>query len=169
MAMNSKKYQNAILYLCKQQGGALYGKKKLAKLLYYLDFDRYEYKESTKSITGDTYKHLPLGPVPDHYMIIVSELERAGTLKRQILEGSNGYIPTEVFEYTKDPDLDVFDEDDLYILERVSRNYGGLDGTQLEQLSHTEAPYLATEMYEPIDYQLAFYRGTEFTDAVSRA
>lgn len=61
----------------------------------------------------------------------------------------------------------MFGEDDLYILDRASALYGGLNGTQLEKLSHAEAPYLATELYEPIDYQLAFYRGSEFADAVS--
>ena len=169
MALSIKKYENAILYLCKQQGGALRGKKKLAKLLYYLDFDRYEFKESTKSMTGDTYKHLPLGPVPDHYMEVVAKLEKDGALSREETEGSNGYAPTEVFTCNKEPDLASFDKDDLYILRRVSTLYGGLNGTQLEKLSHAEAPYLATEPYESIDYQLAFYRGSEFSDAISLA
>ncbi|CAN5688781.1 hypothetical protein BH23PAT2_BH23PAT2_08600 [soil metagenome] len=169
MALATKKYENAILYLCKRQGGALYGKKKLAKLLYYLDFDRYEYKESTKSLTGDTYKHLPLGPVPDHYMQVVAKLEKTGAIQSDRIEGSNGYEATEVFKSVQEPDMSVFDKDELYIIDRVSTLYGGLNGTQLEKLSHAEAPYLATELYEPIDYQLAFYRGTEFTNAASLA
>ncbi|PIZ61916.1 hypothetical protein COY17_03400 [Candidatus Saccharibacteria bacterium CG_4_10_14_0_2_um_filter_52_9] len=167
MALATVKYENAILYLCKQQGGMLSGKKKLAKLLYFVDFDRYEFKESTKSLTGDTYKHLPLGPVPDHYMEIVARLKKRGALKHDVTEGSNGYAPTEVFSAKQEPDLRLFDKDDLYILQRVSKLYGGLNGTQLEKLSHAEAPYLATEPYEPIDYQLAFYRESEFSDAVS--
>ncbi|MES2971954.1 MAG: Panacea domain-containing protein [Patescibacteria group bacterium] len=167
MALAVNKYENAILFLCKRQGGSLRGKKKLAKLLYFLDFDRYEFKESTKSLTGDTYKHLPLGPVPDHYMQIVAKLEKKGALSRKEIEGTNGYAPTEVFVCNQEPDLSVFDKDELYILKRASSLYGGLNGTQLEKLSHAEAPYLATEPYELIDYQLAFYRGSEFADAVS--
>lgn len=169
MAISSKKYENAILYLCKQQGGVIRGKKKLAKLLYFLDFDRYEYKESTKSLTGDTYKHLPMGPVPDHYMEVVTRLEKNGSLQCTRIEGTDGYAPTEAFKIREKPDLSVFDKDDMYILQRVSTLYGGLNGKQLEELSHAEAPYLATEPYEPIDYQLAFYRESEFSDAVSRA
>lgn len=79
----------------------LRGKKKLAKLLYYVDFDRYEYKESTQSLTGDAYKHLPLGPVPDHYMDIVARLEKRGALQCRQIDGSNGYAPTEVFTRKK--------------------------------------------------------------------
>ena len=62
MAIATKKYKEAIVYLCDQLGGEIRGKKKLAKLLYYMDFDHYE--KNHKSITGDIYKALPMGPFP---------------------------------------------------------------------------------------------------------
>ena len=62
MPINQKKYQDAVLYLCKKLGGEVRGKKKLAKLLYFADFDYYEKYE--KPITGDVYNALPMGPVP---------------------------------------------------------------------------------------------------------
>lgn len=65
MVLHRKKYQNAVLYLCQQLKGEIHGKKKLAKLLYFVDFDFYERYE--KSITGDTYKALPMGPVPSAF------------------------------------------------------------------------------------------------------
>ena len=41
--INAKKYENTILFLAKtQEDGAVHGRKKLAKLLYYADFDRFE-------------------------------------------------------------------------------------------------------------------------------
>lgn len=158
------KYENAILYLCKQQGGELRGKKKLAKLLYYLDFDRYEYKESTKSITGDTYTALPMGPVPDHFMQIVQKLEKTGKLKREVQEDSPGYNPTEVYICKAEPDMSVFDDDEKAILNRVFTVYGHLNGKQLEDLTHAEAPYVGTELSKEIAYDLAFYRGTDFSE-----
>ena len=164
MAMNSKKYQNAILYLCKQQGGTLYGKKKLAKLLYYLDFDRYEYKESTQSVTGDIYKALPMGPFPEHMMAVVQKLAKDGKLRAGKAESMPGYNPTEVYECRIDPDISVFDKDELAILERVAMRYGHLNGKQLEDLTHAEAPYVGTELSEEIAYDLAFYRGTDFSE-----
>ena len=39
--LNEKKYENAILYLTQKLGGEVRGKKKLAKLLYFADFDFY--------------------------------------------------------------------------------------------------------------------------------
>jgi len=46
----------------------------------------------------------------------------------------------------------------------LSLNTGHLNGTQLEELSHAEAPYIGTELRSEIPYELAFYRGTDFSD-----
>ncbi|HWZ65203.1 MAG TPA: Panacea domain-containing protein [Patescibacteria group bacterium] len=162
MSIASKKYQNAILYLCKRQNGALYGKKKLAKLLYYVDFDRYEYKESGVSVTGDKYTKLPMGPVPDHYMDVVKALVESGKLVVGQQEYVPGYSPVEVYTCKAEPDMTVFDEDDKAILDRVSAIYGGLNGKQLEELSHAEAPFVGTEPSKEIAYELAYYRETQF-------
>ena len=62
MTINQKKYQNTVLYLCQKLNGEVRGKKKLVKLLYFADFDFYE--KYQKSITGDIYKALPMGPFP---------------------------------------------------------------------------------------------------------
>lgn len=161
--INQKKYENVILYLCRGLGGSISGKKKLAKLLYYVDFDHFEYRESMKSVTGDKYKAWRMGPVPEHYMDIVSKLEKEGKLKKRSVPSEiRGMNPTEVFETEVDPDESVFSEDEKYILDRVIKKYGGLTGKQLEVLTHQEAPFVATDQSEEIAYELAFYRGTEF-------
>ncbi len=163
------KYQNTILYLCDALGGSVVGKKKLAKLLYYIDFDRYEFKESMKSITGDTYKHWKMGPVPDSYMAQVATLEKDGKLARKNIENKSYEHSTEVFTCKAKPDMSVFDDDDITILNRVVRNYGGLNGKELEILTHQEAPYVATEPDELIPYDLSFYRETDFSDVLAVA
>jgi len=164
MSLSTKKYENAILYLCKQQGGVLRGKKKLAKLLYYIDFDKYEYKESASPITGDSYRALPMGPVPNHFMEVISSLTTSGKLTVEQQEDSPGYNPTEVYTCSSDPDMSVFDDDEKKILNRVATLYGHLNGKQLEDLTHSEAPYVGTKLNEDIPYELAFYRGTDFDD-----
>lgn len=169
MANSTTKYENAVLYLCDKLGGTITGKKKLAKLLYYVDFDRFEYKESMVSVTGDTYKSWKMGPVPVHYIEIVEKLEKEGRLKRASQCGENGYRPAEVFTALKKPDISVFDVDDMSILDRVIRNYGGLDGNKLGILTHQEAPYIATAPDHEIDYELAFYRETDFSDVMANA
>lgn len=162
------KYRNTILYLCNELGGSLRGKKKLAKLLYFVDFDRYEFEESTKTVTGDSYSALPMGPVPRRFVSVIDDLKRKGALTVGLAENSGDYLPTEVYSCKQKPDMSVFDEDDQKILERVVRLYGGLSGKQLENLTHSEAPYIGTKLSEDIAFDLAFYRGSDFSDAMAR-
>lgn len=164
---NISKYENTILYLCSALGGTLFGKKKLAKLLYYTDFDRYEYKESEKSVTGDTYEAWKMGPVPKSYSHIIDSLVKKSEMGINETEQANGYLPTIVYTALKNPNLSVFDEDDLAILNHVVKKYGQLTGAQLENLTHSEAPYVGTERNGEIVYELAFYRGTDFSDVVA--
>jgi uncharacterized phage-associated protein len=163
------RYENAILYLCDALGGSLRGKKKLAKLLYYADFDRYEYKESEISITGDTYKAWKMGPVPQHFADIIEDMQSEGLLVTEEREEAPGYLPTSIYAAKRKPDMGVFDAEDIQILQHVVAKYGKLTGKQLEELTHAEAPYIGTEPNGEIVYELAFYRGTDFSDVVAAA
>ena len=167
--MTNKKYENTILYLCSALGGSVRGKKKLAKLLYYIDFDRYEFQESTKTVTGDTYQAWKMGPVPKHYTQIITALEKKRQISTTSDKALDNYLPTEVYEAKTAPDMSVFDEEDKLILERVVRKYGHLTGKQLEELTHSEAPFIATEQSDDILFELAFYRGTDFSDVMAAA
>lgn len=162
MALNRKKYQNAILYLCQKLKGEVRGKKKLAKLLYFADFGLYE--KDQRSITGDAYRALPMGPVPAALEKIVVEMEEKQLLTVEKIEEHQGYLPTEVYRCKAQPDVNAFDEEERKMLDRIIVQYGHLTGKQLEELSHAEAPYIGTELRKEIPYELAFYRGTDFSD-----
>jgi len=160
--INEKKYQNIILYLSSKLGGKLKGKKKLAKLLYYADFDFFEKYE--KPITGELYKSLPMGPFPVHMEDILKILEKAKKIEIKNENAGGGYNPTEVYLAKTKPDTSVFTEKEIKILDRVVLKYGHLTGKQLEDLSHSEAPYIGTAPGKEIAYELSFYRGTDFAD-----
>lgn len=162
MALNKKKYQQIILYFCYKLGGKINGKKKLAKLLYFADFDFFE--KNQKPITGDVYKALPMGPFPISLDKIASEMKNKGILEVKIIEERNGYIPTEVYQSKVKPDDSVFSEQEMKMLDRIIQKYGHLNGKQLEDLTHSEAPYIGTELKREIPYELSFYRGTDFND-----
>jgi len=163
MAINRKKYQNAVLYLCQKLKGEVRGKKKLAKLLYFADFDLYEKEQ--KTITGDTYRALPMGPVPTALTEITADMQKKNLLRVEQVQEREGYNPTEVYRCISEPDLTVFNVEEKTMLDRVILKYGHLTGKQLEELSHAEAPYVGTKLREEIPYELAFYRGTDFGDA----
>ncbi|MEK7586559.1 MAG: Panacea domain-containing protein [Patescibacteria group bacterium] len=163
MSLHQKKYQNAVLYLCHKLKGEVRGKKKLAKLLYFADFDLYE--KSQKSITGDIYKAYPKGPLPVSLQDVVDEMLDKNMIKvDSVLEWGKDYAPTEIYKCLIEPDVSVFNEEEKKILDRVIRRYGELNGEQLAELSHAEAPYSATELYQEIPYEFSYYRGTDFQD-----
>lgn len=162
MSLHRKKYQNAVLYLCQKLNGEVRGKKKLAKLLYFADFDLYE--KSQKSITGDVYCAFPMGPMPSALAEITAEMAKKKILGIENIEERAGYSPTEVYKCLTEPDLSVFNDEEQKMLDRIVVKYGHLNGKQLENLSHAEAPYIGTELRQEIPYELAFYRGTDFSE-----
>ena len=169
MAIDNKKYENLILCICRGLGGVVDGKKKLAKLLYYADFDRYEFNESMVSISGDVYKAWRMGPVPERYMEVVNKLVKEGKIEHAERDLGVGYNKQEIFTAKAKPNMALFDAEDEVIIDRVIKKYGGLNGKQLETLTHQEAPWLSTDPEEEIAYELAFYRGTDFSDVVAVA
>ncbi|MDP1689147.1 MAG: Panacea domain-containing protein [bacterium] len=162
MVLNRKKYQNAVLYLCQKLGGEVRGKKKLAKLLYFADFDLYEKRQ--RSLTGDVYKAFPMGPLPSGLEGITSEMTKKKLIAIQDIKEREDYNATEIYRCIAKPDVSVFDEEEKKMLNRIVIKYGHLNGKQLEELSHAEAPFIGTELRKEIPYELAFYRGTDFSD-----
>ena len=157
--LNESKYKNAILFLAKHSGsGSVWGKKKMYKLLYFLDFDFFEKHE--KPITGDTYHKLQMGPAPTYFDAIAEELVDDTLLKVSKGRSGPGYNDAYVYKALKGPDLSVFDKEEIKMLKRTVREYGSKTGTQLEKLTHKEAPYLAVGDGEEMPLELAHYRGT---------
>ncbi|MCI0613484.1 SocA family protein [bacterium] len=163
MPIQKTKYQQAILYICHALGGEVRGKKKLAKLLYYADFDNFELHHAP--ITGTSYKALPMGPFPVALNDIIHDMEQKHMLKIEVIPERKGYIPTEVYRSLTKPEPAVFSPEEKKMLDRIITKYGHLNGKQLEQLTHREAPYIGTKLKQEIPYELAFYRGTNFCEA----
>jgi len=162
MALRTEKYKQVILYLCSQLGNEVRGKKKLAKLLYFVDFDFFE--KNQKHFTNEKYKALPMGPFPISLDKITRKMIRDKTLKIKSIDEHNGYNATEVYTNLKNSKISAFSKKEKEMLDRVIMKYGHLNGKQLEDLTHAEAPYSGTKPGEVIFYELAFYRGTDFNN-----
>lgn len=160
--INETKYQNAILYLISRiSDHKLHGTERLARLLYYVDFDRYEYKESMEPVTGDIYMHNPNGPVPCMMGTVLEHMQESGQLSREgASELEQTRNPTDVYLIDREPNPRVFDKYDRYILNMVFEKYGTASEEDLNRQSCSEAPWLGTAANEEIPYELSFYRGT---------
>lgn len=163
MSLHTEKYKQAILYLCSKLGKEIRGKKKMAKLLYFVDFDFFE--KTQKYFTGDKYKALPMGPFPVSMDAITKEMmKKDKTISIKSIEERNGYIATEVYTCLRNPSIAIFTPEEKKMLDRVIMKYGHLNGKQLEDLTHAEAPCSGTKQNDIIFYELAFYRGTDFNN-----
>jgi len=155
--ISEKKYKEVILYLAEKLGGEIKGKKKLAKLLYFVDFDFFEKFE--KSLTGDVYKALPMGLFPVTMEKVLTDMVKEKKITIKFEKERADYNPTEIYRAEKKME-GSFSKEEQQILDRVILKYGHLSGKQLEDLSHAEAPYIGTAPNQEIAYELAFYRGT---------
>lgn len=158
--INEKKYKEIILYLAEKLGGEIKGKKKLAKLLYFVDFDYFE--KFNKSLTGDVYKALPMGPFPITMEKVLADMNGKEIIINKEKERVD-FNPTEIYKAKKKIERS-FSKEEQEILDRVVLKYGHLSGKQLEDLTHAEAPYIGTAPNQEIAYELAFYRGTNMEE-----
>jgi uncharacterized phage-associated protein len=155
MRYNKGKFKNAVLYLAKNAGLDV-GKKKLAKLLYFIDFTLYEIRE--KSLTGMDYAKQNYGPMPEPVVFYdaLKELQNEKIINIKKLDGSllEKIIPKE------DPDMNVFDEKESEVLQQMAEKYRLENAGNLEKLAQSEPPYKMVEYGEKIPYYLAFYRNS---------
>jgi len=69
------KLKQLILYIVeKTQDIPSFGKTVLNKLLYFSDFNHYEW--TSELITGTTYRKLPYGPVPENITEVLEEMQQ---------------------------------------------------------------------------------------------
>lgn len=160
--LDVEKYTAAFIYLLSSMG-KIEGKKKAYKLMYFLDFDFFEAYE--KPFMGETYKALPMGPAPCYFDVLASNLHEEKTIdikaEKKALTHDNDtiiYIPKKSKEY-------AFSKEEKKMMDRIVRVYGNQTGKQLEDLSHSQAPYKAVDIGDVIPYEYSFYRETaDLTD-----
>lgn len=163
MPINKEKYEETILYLCQKLGGEIRGKKKLAKLLYFADFDFFE--KYGLPITGDTYYARQMGPLPFALVETIQSMQQDGLLQIQSVDEFPGYTPTEIYRCSKEcPEPTHLTAEEKRMLDRVVKKYGALNGKQLEDLTHAEAPFSAAKPNEEVPFEFTYYRGTDFSD-----
>ncbi len=152
-SFNINKVENLILYILKKAKNV--GKTKLNKLLFYCDFKYF--KEYTVSITGATYIHLPLGPVPDNYEIIINYLinSKKITSEEKIYHSFLKNVSGEIYTPLKESDLSLFNNNEIKVIDSIISDPGNLSAVQIKNKSHNEEGYNKTNQSELISYKYA--------------
>lgn len=157
---NKEKFKAVLHYIidrCGHQDNV--GKTVLYKLMYFSDFDFYELFE--EEMTGEVYKRLPRGPGPEHFDNAVQELEDEGKINHVVINFDNGFQNR--YSSLKTPQIDILSDKEITVINGVLNRCSKMNATKISDYSHEDLPWQATEMYEPIDYELVFYRTPEFS------
>ena len=126
-------------------------KTKLMKLLNYSDM--IFYKENGISMSGVKYAHLPYGPVPENFDILLGKMTRDNIVHIEI-SYDNGYEKHLVVPETEVP-KNVLTDDELNVLERVFNRFKNFGSLEISNYSHKEKGYMSTKQGEIISYSYA--------------
>ena len=133
MKAGRDKFAELLLYVAKTcANDPSFGATKLNKVLFFADF--IAYRKRQRSITGATYQKLPYGPAPKCLLPAQTTLVRSGRLAIQELDhhGTTQKRPVAL----RDPDLSVFEADEIAIVDSVIRQLCGMSAVEVSEMSH---------------------------------
>ena len=126
-------------------------KTKLMKLLNYSDM--IYYKENGVSMSGLKYAHLPYGPVPEKFDMLLGKME-ADQIAHIDINYENGYEKHQVIPECDIPE-NIFSPEELEVLERIYTKFKDFGSVDISNYSHKEKGYCDTKTGEIISYAYA--------------
>lgn len=143
-----EKYANALLYFIKYCNNEFLGVTKLNKLMYYLDF--ISYRDRKQTVTGDEYLHVQYGPVPESINLVLTELNEKGQIQisREPYKDNNKVV----FELSKEPNLKVFDEYEMSLLNNICKEFSLWPTDKIVEQTHLEAPWFYSKPFKKVDF-----------------
>ena len=154
------KFKNILLYILSQCAGKPnVGETVLYKLLYFSDFNYYEWYE--EHLTGATYRKLPYGPVPQKMDILLNQMIDEGQLQRVKTE-YHGYPQTRYLPLVK-TDLTQMKASEKEVIDRVVEQMSDWSANAISNYSHKDMPWMASKEGEVVNYELVFYREAPYS------
>ena len=126
-------------------------KTKLMKLLNYSDM--IFYKENGISMSGLKYAHLPYGPVPDHFDMILGKMAADHIAHIEVFY-DGAYEKHQVIPEREVPEGALSDAE-IAVLNRVYEKFKNFGSAEISDYSHNEKGYKATKTGEIISYAYA--------------
>lgn len=138
-----------VLFFAHKSAGLL--KTKLMKLLNYSDM--IFYKENGLSISGLKYAHLPYGPVPDNFDMILGKMAADHIAHIEVLY-DGAYENHQVVPECDVPE-GVLSDEEIEVLERIYEKFKNFGSVEISNYSHREKGYNATKTGQIISYAYA--------------
>jgi transcriptional regulator with XRE-family HTH domain len=158
-----EKVKNILLYILEKCGGKPnVGETVLYKLLYFADFNFYEIYE--EHLTGSQYRKLPFGPVPQKIESILNQMLK--DLQLQRLKIIYHDLPQTRYIPLVKPDLMKMTAAEKDVIDKVVDRFSDWSASAISEYSHKDMPWKATDDGDLIDYELVFYRESQFSARV---
>lgn len=135
-------------------------KTKLMKLLNYSDM--IFYKENGVSISGLRYVHLPYGPVPENFDVLLGKMATDHIAHIEVIY-DNGYEKHQVIPECNISNR-VLTDKESEVLERIYDKFKNFGSVDISNYSHNEKGYCETKQGEIISYAYAKDIHLEITD-----
>lgn len=146
--LSLNRLKNLMLYLLENTNDVWCTK--MNKLLFYTDF--LAYRENGMAISGLSYKAIDFGPVPERWNVVYSEFDEI----HQELRSAGDFVGS-VLTATGKPDMTLFTEAELKVMEQVSARFNSLSSRELSRLSHEEKAWINHhDRHESIPFAEAF-------------
>lgn len=131
------------------------GRKKLAKLLYFIDFTSIELFGN--SLTEYEYKKYTYGPIPVNFYSALKTMESDKSIK---CHEQKGMLLPALIEPLSEPNYSLFSPKEMELIESITEKFKHSTAGELEKIAQSEAPYNMVEFDEVIPDHLAYYRNS---------
>lgn len=138
-----------VLFFAHKSAGLL--KTKLMKLLNYADM--IFYKENGLSISGLKYAHLPYGPVPDNFDMILGKMAADHLAHVEVIY-DGVYEKHQVIPECDVPE-GILSDAEIEVLNRIYEKFKSFGSVEISDYSHKEKGYNATKTGQIISYAYA--------------
>lgn len=132
---NIKKLTEMVVYFAKTMTPYV---TKLNKLLFYSDFTYY--KTHAVSISGTRYRAIDKGPVPNNYNSIYDFINSTNAI--EIVEREYDWGYSKQFIANREFDSNLFSEDEIKMLKKVSDKFKETTTSEIVDISHTEEAWI---------------------------
>lgn len=157
MAADLAKLKNLILHIGANPHVRDLGETKLWKLIYFIDVAAL--RELGRTLTGSDFIRYEHGPVPSRGEKSLKQLNRDGDISI-VQEQFPAYRINRVVASTP-PAEKLFSADELQLIGRICRAYGGRTATYLSELSHREPAWHYAGHLDKLSPELMLYGAAE--------
>lgn len=137
------------------------GMKKLAKLLYFADFNYFA--KNHESITSEPYKRFDHGPMPESLYDAIEELDSEGLIDAEKERLATG-IDKWNFKLKREFEAKNLEVEHREWILQILEKLDYMNAKQLEELSHRDTPWQVTDDRDNIKYKLVFYRDDDLEE-----